>query len=54
MDAASVDPSIPRTIVVGPRQITDLQEQQKLLLQTLTQLKSLANGEINQFMDLTL
>ena len=50
LDAASVDPSLPRTIVVGPRQITDLLGTTEVTSSDFNTVKALANGEINQFM----
>ena len=50
LDSASVDPSIPRTIVVGPKQITDLLGTTEVTSSDFNTVKALANGEINQFM----
>ena len=50
LDSASVDPSLPRTIVVGPRQITDLLGTTEVTSSDFNTVKALANGEINQFM----
>ena len=50
LDAASVDPSIPRTIVVSPKQITDLLGTTEVTSSDFNTVKSLANGEVNQFL----
>ena len=42
--------SLPRTIVVGPRQITDLLGTTEVTSSDFNTVKALANGEINQFM----
>ena len=50
MDAASVDPSIPRHIVVSPKQITDLLGTTEVTSSDFNTVKALANGEINTFL----
>ena len=49
-DLASVDPSIPRFIVVSPRQITDLLGTTEVTSSDFNTVKALANGEINSFL----
>ena len=48
-DSASVDPSIPRYIVVGPKQISDLLGTTQVTSSDFNTVKALANGEINSF-----
>ena len=50
LDAASVDPSIPRTIVVSPKQITDLLGTTEVTSSDFNTVKALANGEISSFL----
>ena len=50
LDAASVDPSIPRYIAVGPRQITDLLGTTEVTSSDFNSVKALANGEVNSFL----
>lgn len=50
MDSASVDPSIPRYIVVGPKQISDLLGTTEVTSSDFNTVKALANGEVNQFL----
>ena len=50
LDSNSVDPSIPRTIVVGPKQITDLLGTTEVTSSDFNSVKALANGEINSFL----
>ena len=50
LDAASVDPSIPRTIVVSPKQITDLLGTTEVTSSDFNSVKALANGEVNSFL----
>ena len=50
MDSASVDPSIPRYIVVGPKQISDLLGTTQVTSSDFNTVKALANGEVNQFL----
>ena len=50
MDSASVDPSIPRYIVVGPKQISDLLGTTQITSSDFNTVKALANGEVNTFL----
>jgi hypothetical protein len=50
LDLNSVDPSIPRHIIVGPKQITDLLGTTEVTSSDFNTVKALANGEINQFL----
>tara|TARA_R110002020_G_scaffold132738_1_gene296306 strand:+ start:1898 stop:2752 length:855 start_codon:yes stop_codon:yes gene_type:complete len=50
LDLASVDPSIPRFIIVGPKQITDLLGTTEVTSSDFNTVKALANGEINSFL----
>ena len=49
MDSASVDPSIPRYIVVGPTQSSDLLGTTQVTSSDFNTVQALANGEINSF-----
>ena len=49
-DSASVDPSIPRFIVVGPKQISDLLGTTQVTSSDFNTVKALANGEISTFL----
>jgi hypothetical protein len=49
-DSASVDPSIPKYIVVGPKQISDLLGTTQVTSSDFNTVKALANGEINSFL----
>ena len=49
-DSASVDPSIPRYIVVGPKQISDLLGTTQVTSSDFNTVKALANGEITSFL----
>ena len=49
-DLASVDPSIPRHIVVGPEQITNLLGTTQVTSSDFNTVKALANGEVNSFL----
>jgi len=49
LDAASVDPSIPRHIVVSPKQISDLLNNTTVTSSDFNTVKALAQGEINSF-----
>ena len=49
-DSASVDPSIPRYIVVGPKQISDLLGTTQVTSSDFNTVKALANGEVNTFL----
>ena len=50
LDLISVDPSIPRFIIVGPKQITDLLGTTEVTSSDFNTVKALANGEINSFL----
>ena len=50
MDSNSIDPSIPRTLVVSPKQITDLLGTTEVTSSDFNTVKALANGEINSFL----
>ena len=50
LDLNSVDPSIPRFIIVGPKQITDLLGTTEVTSSDFNTVKALANGEINSFL----
>ena len=50
LDSGNVDPSIPRTIVVGPKQITDLLGTTEVTSSDFNSVKALANGEVNSFL----
>lgn len=50
LDANSVDPSIARTIVVSPKQVTDLLNTTEVKSSDFNTVKALAQGEINSFM----
>ena len=50
LDAASVDPSIPRYIAVSPKQITDLLGTTEVTSSDFNSVKALANGEVNSFL----
>ena len=50
MDSQSIDPSIPRTIVVSPKQITDLLGTTEVTSSDFNTVKALANGEISSFL----
>ena len=50
MDSASVDPSIPRYIVVGPKQISDLLGTTEVTSSDFNTVKALANGEVSTFL----
>lgn len=49
LDAASVDPSIPRHIIVSPKQISDLLNNTTVTSADFNTVKALAQGEINSF-----
>ena len=49
LDAASLDPSIPRHIVVSPKQISDLLNNTTVTSSDFNTVKALAQGEINSF-----
>ena len=50
MDSQSIDPSIPRTIVISPKQVTDLLGTTEVTSSDFNTVKALANGEINTFL----
>ena len=50
LDLGDVDPSIPRYIIVGPKQITDLLGTTEVTSSDFNTVKALANGEINSFL----
>jgi hypothetical protein len=50
LDLGSVDPSIPRFIIVSPKQITDLLGTTEVTSSDFNTVKALANGEINSFL----
>lgn len=49
LDAASVDPSIPRHIIVSPKQISDLLNNTTVTSSDFNTVKALAQGEISSF-----
>jgi len=49
LDANSVDPSIPRHIVVSPKQISDLLNNTTVTSSDFNTVKALAQGELNSF-----
>ena len=50
LDSGNVDPSIPRYIVVGPKQISDLLGTTEVTSSDFNTVKALSNGEINTFL----
>ena len=52
-DSASVDPSIQRYLIVGPKQISDLLNTTQVTSSDFNTVKALVNGEINQFLGFT-
>ena len=52
-DSASVDPSIQRYMIVGPKQISDLLNTTQVTSSDFNTVKALVNGEINQFLGFT-
>jgi hypothetical protein len=50
LDLNNVDPSIPRFIIVGPKQIDDLLGTTQVTSSDFNTVKALANGEINSFL----
>ena len=50
LDLQSVDPSIPRHIIVSPRQVTDLLGTTEVTSSDFNTVKALANGEVNSFL----
>jgi len=53
LDAGNVDPSIPRYIVVAPKQISDLLGDTTVTSSDFNTVKALAQGELNQFVGFT-
>ena len=53
LDEGSVDPSIPRHIVVAPKQISDLLGSTTVTSSDFNTVKALAQGELNQFVGFT-
>ena len=50
LDSGNVDTSIPRYIVVGPKQISDLLGTTQVTSSDFNTVKALANGEVNTFL----
>ena len=50
MDNADVDPSIPRVLVVGPKQIQDLLATTEITSSDFNTVKALAQGQVTDFM----
>ena len=50
LDLADVDPSLPRFIVVGPKQITDLLGTTEVTSSDFNTVKALASGDVNSFL----
>jgi hypothetical protein len=50
LDLSDVDPSIPRYIIVSPRQISDLLNITEVTSSDFNTVKALANGEINTYL----
>ena len=50
LDLSNVDPSIPRYIAIGARQITDLLGTTEVTSSDFNSVKALANGEVNSFL----
>ena len=50
LDNNDVDPSIPRVMVVGPKQIQDLLESTNITSSDFNTVKALVQGEVNTFM----
>jgi len=50
LDLGDVDPSIPRHIIVSPKQITDLLGTTEVTSSDFNTVKALANGEVNSFL----
>ena len=53
LDAGNVDPSIPRYIVVAPKQISDLLGDTTVTSSDFNTVQALAQGELNQFVGFT-
>lgn len=50
LDSGNVDPSIPRFMVVGPKQISDLLNTTSVTSSDFNSVKALVNGEVDTFM----
>jgi hypothetical protein len=50
LDSADVDPSIPRYLVLGPKQVSDLLGTTEVTSSDFNTIKALASGEINSFL----
>ena len=50
IDLASVDPSLPRHIIVSPKQITDLLGTTEVTSSDFNTVKALASGDVNTFL----
>jgi hypothetical protein len=50
LDLADVDPSLPRYVVVGPKQITDLLVTTEVTSSDFNTVKALASGDVNSFL----
>jgi hypothetical protein len=50
LDLSDIDPSLPRCIVVGPKQITDLLGTTEVTSSDYNVVKALASGEVNSFL----
>jgi hypothetical protein len=50
LDSADVDPSLPRFLVVGPRQVSDLLGTTSVTSSDFNSVKALVNGEVDTFM----
>ena len=50
LDSGNVDPSIPRTIVIGPKQLSDLLNVTSVTSSDYNSVKALVNGELDTFM----
>ena len=50
LDLADVDPSLPRHIVVGPKQISDLLGTTEVTSSDFNTVKALASGDVNSFL----
>ena len=50
IDLADVDPSLPRHIIVSPKQISDLLGTTEVTSSDFNSVKALANGEVNSFL----
>jgi len=50
LDLSDIDPSLPRYIVVGPKQITDLLGTTEVTSSDFNTVKALASGDVNSFL----